>query len=99
MATTQTTATSSRELAMLEQIAQRFETYARDQEIWMKRGVGNRSNRAIRAEIWRDAAKELREIGEINREAFLKDVLELVNPPEAAPEVLALFITGPTDGQ
>jgi len=87
-------------LSMLEQLAQRFEIYASDNEAVAQRwGADKKTRKAnlARAEVWRDAANDLRKAGHDNRDAFYEDVLKTMQAGElyasAAADVLALFIT------
>ncbi len=95
-------------LSMLEQIALRFETYASDSEAMIEghrarmHNKGAKSMYQARAEWWREAAKELRQAGALNREAFLETIREMIysesNQVKAindamAEAILAEFIT------
>lgn len=53
------------ELSISEQLARRFETYADDIDTCLRKGYdmkGGKVRQAVRVEMWREAASELRSI-------------------------------------
>ena len=53
--------TDKRDEALLEEIAQLFDTYASDSEAFANRGWQKRENKC-RAKVWREAAEDIRSI-------------------------------------
>jgi hypothetical protein len=54
--------TSARDEALLEEIAQYFDTLASDSEAFAQRGLGSKRDNLTRAACWRQAAEDIRGI-------------------------------------